>query len=166
MVELREAGYGMAIVDAVRNEDLMAMGIAFAQLSLLSCGLWGGDWVASKLQTGANVGRRSIAQSQGLSGHCVGQLFCGNQQASGAFHRTGWQAFALDPLALSKDASYVETLLASVAPHLPHGPVLIYATASAEHVQAVQAQLGAGHAGEMVEAALSTIARRLVSSGG
>ena len=42
---------------------------------------------------------------------------------------------------------------------------MVYATASPESVKYVQATLGVAKAGDMVEAALSTIAKRLVSLG-
>jgi 3-dehydrotetronate 4-kinase len=45
------------------------------------------------------------------------------------------------------------------------GPVLVYATADAEAVRAVQAQLGVGEAGAMVEHTLSRIAAGLVQAG-
>ena len=44
-------------------------------------------------------------------------------------------------------------------------PILFYATAEAEAVKSVQAQLGAAHAGEVVERTLSTIANALVERG-
>jgi len=165
MTELREAGYGMAIVDAVRNEDLMAMGIAFAQLPLLTAG----SGVAIGLPQNYKLAPTSVAdqlpKAKGYQAIVSGSCSVATNRQVAHFIAQGGKAFAVDPLALSKDVSYVETMLDSVTPHLLHGPVLIYATASAEHVQAVQAQLGAGHAGEMVEAALSTMARRLVSLG-
>ena len=47
----------------------------------------------------------------------------------------------------------------------PQGPVLVYSTAQAEAVKAVQGRLGAQQAGAMVEQAIAAIARGLVELG-
>jgi len=49
--------------------------------------------------------------------------------------------------------------------HLPLGPVLVYSTADATQVQAVQAQLGLAQAGERMEQVLAYIAQGLVAMG-
>ena len=51
------------------------------------------------------------------------------------------------------------------APLLREGPLLIYASASPDEVQATQAKLGAAETGELVEQALARIAAGLVSLG-
>ena len=50
-------------------------------------------------------------------------------------------------------------------PLLSQGPVLIYSTAEAKAVKAVQGQLGVEEAGAMLERTLAAIARRLVELG-
>ena len=59
----------------------------------------------------------------------------------------------------------VARTVAWAAPLLASGPVLVYATASAPQVAAVQSALGAEQAGALVEQALAAIARGLVGLG-
>ena len=59
----------------------------------------------------------------------------------------------------------VAQALAWAAPLLPQGPVLVYSTAQAEAVKAVQGRLGAQQAGSLVEQAIAAIARGLVELG-
>ena len=82
------------------------------------------------------------------------------------FRRSGRPSFAVDPLALAAGGDdVVAQALDWAGRHLADGPVLVYATAEPAAVQAVQAQLGVAQAGEMVEHALSNIARGLVERG-
>jgi 3-dehydrotetronate 4-kinase len=66
---------------------------------------------------------------------------------------------------LASGVNVVSTALTWAQPKLKDGPVLIYATAEPAAVLAVQAQLGAARAGEIVEHALSQIAMGLVKLG-
>jgi 3-dehydrotetronate 4-kinase len=59
----------------------------------------------------------------------------------------------------------VAEALAWATPLLGSQPILIYSTAATEQLKAVQSQLGAHAAGEMVEAALAKIATGLVQAG-
>jgi len=77
----------------------------------------------------------------------------------------GGAAFAVDPLALAAGRNVAAEALAWAATQAPERTLLVYATAAADAVRAVQAQLGAARAGELVEAALATVARGLVESG-
>jgi uncharacterized protein YgbK (DUF1537 family) len=79
--------------------------------------------------------------------------------------RQGLPAFALEPLALAAGEDVVAQALDWAAPRLAAGPVLVYATAGAAAVAAVQAQLGAARAGALVEEALSRMALGLVGLG-
>src|SRR3546814_18209205 len=55
--------------------------------------------------------------------------------------------------------------MAWAAPLLPQGPVVVYATAPATRVKAVQEALGTERAGALIEAALASISQRLVALG-
>ena len=74
-------------------------------------------------------------------------------------------AFGVDPLRLAAGEDLVKEALAWAAPLLQQGPVLFYATAAPEDVQAVQVQLGVERAGHLVEQALAAIAQGLVKLG-
>ena len=77
----------------------------------------------------------------------------------------GGPAFAIDPLALAAGQDVVGAALRWAQPKLAQGPLLVYATAEPAAVQAVQARLGVAQAGEIVERALSAIAKGLVRAG-
>jgi uncharacterized protein YgbK (DUF1537 family) len=77
----------------------------------------------------------------------------------------GRTAIAIDPLALSTGAQSATSLLAQALPKLAAGPVLIYATAAPERVEAVQAELGVAAAGALVEHTLAELAQGLVQAG-
>jgi uncharacterized protein YgbK (DUF1537 family) len=81
------------------------------------------------------------------------------------FRRSGRPGFAVDPLALAAGDDVVGSALAWADQHVPDGPVMVYATAEPTAVKDVQAKLGVARAGEMVEQALSRIARGLVERG-
>ena len=77
----------------------------------------------------------------------------------------GGAALAIDPLQLAAGRDLAADALAWAQPRLASGPVLVYATAEPDAVRAVQEQLGAERAGELVEQALSRIAVGLVEAG-
>jgi uncharacterized protein YgbK (DUF1537 family) len=76
----------------------------------------------------------------------------------------GRPAFAVDPRALARGEAVAEAAL-TFARTQGDEPVLVYATASATDLQAVQSELGAMQAGTLVEACLARVARGLVDAG-
>ncbi len=169
MAELQTQGVSIAVVDALSNDDLLRMGPALKPLRLLTAGSgvaiglpanWGIAPSAASAQLPPAVGLKAI-----VSGSCSlatqGQVAHFLQQ-----HPT--QAWQLDPLGWDTHAS-VESVAAPVlqwaAKHLPVGPVLVYSTADAQQVQAVQSQLGQQAAGERMEQVLAHIAQGLVAMG-
>ncbi|MBS0448871.1 MAG: four-carbon acid sugar kinase family protein [Proteobacteria bacterium] len=162
MAELQQAGVSIAIVDALSNDDLVRLGKALAGLPLVT----GGSGVAIGLPQNWGMARKRSAEAlpaaHGRRAIVSGSCSAATHRQVAAFIAAGGAARALDPLKLD-DA--VDTALAWAAPRLADGPVLVYSTADAAQVKAVQGRLGAAHAGEMVEAALSRIARGLVDLG-
>jgi uncharacterized protein YgbK (DUF1537 family) len=165
---LREQGCNFAVVDAVSNLDLEAIGAACADLPLVT----GGSGIALGLPE--NFRRRGLLETHAAAdtlpatGGARAVIAGSCSQATGrqvAFMREQAPAFHVDPLALAGGADVVAEALAWAAPHLGQQPLLIYATATPDTVRAVQAQLGAGRAGSLVEEALAAIARGLVALG-
>lgn len=74
-------------------------------------------------------------------------------------------AFQVDPRQLARGDDVVAAALDWAAQRIRSGPVLIYATATPETVNEVQAQLGVERAGSLVEEALASIAQGLVNLG-
>jgi uncharacterized protein YgbK (DUF1537 family) len=160
---LKRSVHAYAIVDAVADEDLLALGAACAQLPLLT----GGSGIAMGLP--ANFGFRKGA-AEGISavgGHAA--VLSGSCSAQSIAQVAHWlkahPGFRVDPLRLAEGADLAAAALAWAEPQLAAGPVLVYATAEPGAVRAAQARFGAQRAGEMVEQCLARVAAGLVAMG-
>lgn len=161
---LKAAGVKVAIADAVSNADLMHLGRALKDMPLVTAG----SGVAIGLpQNFALTGAAATAlpRSTGYRAIVSGSCSVATHTQVAHFVRHGGAARAIDPVKLAASASEVEQALAWAKPLLPAGPVLLYSTATPAAVQAIQSQLGAGRAGQLIENALATIARGLVDAG-
>ena len=166
---LQAQGVGVAIIDAISNQDLMHMGQALADLPLITAGSGVAiglpqNWKArGVLATHAKADALPAATGYQavLSGSCS---VATNAQVA-HWRDTGQPAFAIDPLAVAAGTDVVAQALAWATPQLAKGPVLIYATAEPAAVQAIQQQLGVARAGELVEHTLANIAKGLVQAG-
>lgn len=165
---LREQGCNIAIIDAVSNRDLEAIGAACANLPFVT----GGSGIALGLPE--NFRRRGLLKQHGaadtlpVTGGARAVIAGSCSQATQrqvAVLREQAPAFHIDPLALAAGADLVSAALAWAASHVGPQPLLIYATATPDTVRAVQAQLGAERAGSLVEEALAAIAQGLVALG-
>ena len=162
---LRHQGVALAIVDAVNDDDLRQLAIAAATLPLVVAGsglaigipaLHGLSPAAQAASLPSPRGRRAI-----VSGSCS---VATNAQVA-AFLAAGGQGFAVDPLRIAAGDDVVAQALEWAEARLPGGPVLVYATAGADALQAVQSRLGASRAGALVEESLARIACGLVERG-
>ena len=167
--QLNAGGVGIAIADAVSNDDLMRLGVALKGMPLVTAG----SGVAIGLpqnfgiapSPSASVLPPACSARAVVSGSC--SLATNAQVAH--FIKSGGHAMALNPLQVAADAAagknLAATALAWAAPLLKSGPVLVYSTAAPEAVNAVQAQMGVKAAGALMEQALSQVARGLVDVG-
>jgi 3-dehydrotetronate 4-kinase len=161
--KLKASGYGYAIVDAVADEDLLALGAACAELALLT----GGSGIAMGLPAnfGIRKGADAVIPSVGgyaavLSGSCSAQ-----SNAQVGHWLKARPAFRIDPLRLADGVDLAAEALAWAAPQLAAGPVLVYATAERDAVREAQARIGAHRAGDIIERCLAQIAQGLVALG-
>jgi uncharacterized protein YgbK (DUF1537 family) len=169
MGELRAQGVGLAIVDAVSNDDLMRLGLALADMPLVTAG--SGVAIGLPQNFGIHASSQSAALPKAAGFQAVVSGSCSQAtnaqvaawQAAGLAHR------ALDMAAvLGNDAqrsAAVHSALAWAKPLLAQGPVLVYSTADAQTVKATQTALGSEATGTRVEQALSAIAKGLVELG-
>ena len=179
MTRLKEQGRRYAVVDAVTDTNLRAIGAAAAYHPLLT----GGSGIAMGLPDAWRVaGKLPPRQSMpalpivagpaaALSGSCSRATL-----AQVAAARECMPVLELDPLAMPEAEQLAGHARAWLAERLPAGgPVLVSASASPDRVDALQARLGRDAAGLLVERALATIAadmverngvRRLVVAGG
>lgn len=165
---LRRAGIRHVIIDALRDDDLFAIGEAVADFPLVT----GGSGIAiglpenfrragSLVSTGhADMLPQIAGLAAVISGSCSPATL-----AQVAAMRTARPVFEIDPLALADGVDQVGEALAWAAVRLADGPVLVSASAPPERVRAVQEKLGRERAGALVEAALATVAKGLVERG-
>ncbi|GAA1693730.1 3-oxo-tetronate kinase [Streptomyces yatensis] len=163
--ELRAQGAGIAIADAVSNDDLVRLGAAVQGLPLVTAG--------SGLAIGlpANWGftpSHAAAQLPPPGGHRAvisGSVSAATNRQVLEFLRAGRPAFSVDPLRIAAGEDVSGQALAFAESHLADGPVLFYSTEAPEAVRTVQSRLGAGEAGELVERTLARVAQGLVERG-
>lgn len=163
--DLRQDGVGIAIADAVSNDDLVRLGAAVQGLPLVTAG--------SGLAIGlpANWGirpSRAAAQLPPAGGHAAivsGSVSVATNRQVQEFLRTGRRAFSVDPLRIAAGEDVAGQALAFAESHLADGPVLVYSTETPDAVRSVQGRLGAAEAGELVERTLAGVARGLVERG-
>ena len=74
-------------------------------------------------------------------------------------------SFRLDPLRLAAGEDVASEALRWAESRLSEKPILIYSTAAPEAVRGIQDRLGRDQAGAMVEQAMGSIAKGLVSKG-
>ena len=162
---LRAQGVGVAIVDAVSNDDLLRLGSALKGMALVT----GGSGVAIGLP--ANFGLApSLQASQlptatGLQAVVSGSCSLATNRQVQHFIASGRPALSIDPLRIASGNDVAAEALAWAAPQLAGGPVLFYSTADPAAVKTVQGQLGVEDAGAMVERTLAEISRGLVGLG-
>ncbi|MDR3438845.1 3-oxo-tetronate kinase [Telmatospirillum sp.] len=163
---LKREGCGFAIVDAIDDGDLLAIGAACADMPLVTAG----SGIAVGLPqnfTGIPLDAALAADLppiQGLQAVIAGS--CSSATLGQvAEMRAKHPAFLVDPLELSKGVDVVGQALSWAAPLLSEGPVMVHATATPTEVKAAQSVIGVERAGALVEEALAAIAKGLVAKG-
>ncbi|WP_137891603.1 3-oxo-tetronate kinase [Ramlibacter sp. 2FC] len=165
IAELREQGVGMAIVDAVSNEDLLRMGPALKELPLLTAGSGVAIGLPANFGVAPSPQASRLPPAGGLQAVVSGSCSLATNRQVLDFIKSGRPALAIDPLRISAGVDVAAEALAWAEPLLESGPVLVYATADPAAVKAVQGQLGVEEAGAMVERCIAAIARGLVQRG-
>jgi uncharacterized protein YgbK (DUF1537 family) len=165
---LQRDGFRHAIVDAVADADLEAIGGACADLKLIT----GGSGIALGLPEnfrragllGAGGAADTLPPARGaavvLSGSCSVAT-----QAQVAYMSERAPVFTIDPLAAAGGSDVAATALDWATPQLGDAPILISATAPPEAVAAVQEKLGREAAGALVEGIMAKVAHGLVERG-
>ncbi|MEK7416184.1 MAG: 3-oxo-tetronate kinase [Pseudomonadota bacterium] len=162
---LQAEGVGMAVVDAVSNDDLLRLGPVLAGMPLVTAG----SGVAIGLP--ANFGIQPTAQAAapptatGLQAVVSGSCSVATNAQVAHFIASGRPALALEPLRIAAGEDEAGKALAWARQHIASGPVLIYSTAESAAVKAVQGRLGVEQAGTLVEQTIAAIARGLVETG-
>ena len=165
---MRAKGFVHAIVDAIADRDLEAIGEAAADFKLIT----GGSGIALGLPEnfrrqgllGEGSGADELPAISGaaavLSGSCSTATL-----AQVAYMEERAPAFMIDPIAAAEGAASAQQALAWATPRLGERPILISASAAPDRVAEVQRRLGRERAGAVVEGIMAQIAHGLVERG-
>jgi uncharacterized protein YgbK (DUF1537 family) len=169
MMRLAEQGRRYAIVDAVTDQHLLAIGEAAAQHALIT----GGSGVAMGLPENfrragllpARGDAASLPPMQGMAAVVAGSCSRATLGQIG-LARDHVPVLELDALATPDAAALTAQALDWVSGKLSADrPVVIAASAPPEKVAALQAKLGRDAAGALIEAAMAAIAEGLIARG-
>ena len=169
MMRLAEQGRRYAIMDAVTDQHLLAIGEAAAQHALIT----GGSGVAMGLPENlrragllpARGDAASLPPMQGMAAVVAGSCSRATLGQIG-LARDHVPVLELDALATPDAAALTAQALEWVAGKLSADrPVVIAASAPPEKVTALQAKLGRDAAGALIEAAMAAIAEGLIARG-
>ena len=165
IAQMRREGVGIAIVDAISNEDLMRLGPAIAELPLVTAGSGVAIGLPSNFGIEPSSTAHALPEAGGLQAVVSGSCSEATNRQVAEFIASGHSALAIDPMDIASGINVVAQALAWAAPLIEQGPVLVYSTATPDAVKSVQGHLGVEEAGTMVEQALAAIARGLVERG-
>jgi uncharacterized protein YgbK (DUF1537 family) len=167
--DLARAGAAYAVIDATADEDLLALGEASAELSLMTGGSGAAIGLAGNYRRAGLIPERGEVESLPAVGG-LGAVLAGSCSPATlgqiAIMAAQHPARALDPLRLASDrAAEIAATLAWARAELAAGSVLIHASADPAAVAAVQAALGRERAGTLIEGAMAEIATGLAAAG-
>ncbi|MEO8345427.1 MAG: 3-oxo-tetronate kinase [Betaproteobacteria bacterium] len=166
---IEAGGAGYAVVDAVEDEDLIAIGSACRDMPLIT----GGSGIALGLpQNFRDRGllpvrddAASMPMIPGKPAVLAGSCSAATRAQVAEMARTH-AAVALDPLSGEDAATLATRALDAVATELDAGrPFVIYSTAEPAQVAAVQARFGQARSATLIESAFATLATSLVERG-
>lgn len=165
---LRSSGHRHAIVDAISDTHLTAIGEACADLPLVTGGSGVAVGLPSNFRRAGLLADHDAADSLPavgglaavLSGSCSSATL---EQVNRGKSR--WPSFHVDPMAAAQGRDVAAQAIAFANTKIADGPVLIYASAAADAVSQVQAKLGRERACALVEDVMARVARGLVDQG-
>jgi uncharacterized protein YgbK (DUF1537 family) len=165
IAELQAQGVRFGIVDAITNDDLVALGAAVADAPLVVAG--SGVAIALPRNHGIEPSERAaeLPPASGYAAIVSGSCSVATNAQVAEFRHGGGSAYAVDPMRIAAGDDVAAEALEWAKPRLGKQPVLVYATAAPDSVKEVQGALGAARAGELVEGTLAAVAKGLVDAG-
>lgn len=168
MTRLAEQGRRFAIVDAVGDEDLHAIGEAAAAHPLITGGSGVAMGLPENFRRAGLLPRREDAMDlppcPGFAAVLAGS--CSRATLMQIGHaRSRFPLFEIDPLAHRTTEAMAEAALDWARPQLGERPVMIAASAPPDRVAEIQSRLGREAAGALIEQALARVAEGLVAAG-
>lgn len=165
IAELKGQGISIAIVDAISNEDLVQLGRAVKDLSLVTAGSGLAIGLPANFGIARSAGATALPKAGGARAIVSGSCSVATNRQVRRFIDDGGAAFAVDPLQAASHRGLVAEILDWAAPRIGTETILVYSTAEPKAVAAVQERLGAGEAGALIERTLAAVARGLVERG-
>ncbi len=165
MAQLQAEGVGVAIVDAVSNEDLLRLGPALKDMPLVTAGSGVAIGLPANFGITPSDQASRLPAARGLQAVVSGSCSLATNRQVLDFMKQGHPTLAIDQLRIASGADVAAEVLAWAQPLLARGPVLLYSTADSGDVKAVQGRLGVEEAGALVERTLAAVARGLVQLG-
>lgn len=165
--ELRGGGTTYAVVDALEDDDLRAIGAAAATFPLVTGGSGAALGLPDNFRRRGLLSERVVAADvPAVDGPAV--VLAGSSSAATQEQvrrmAARFPALKVDVLDAERNGG-AERLAAAATARRGDGPVLVYATASPDEVAAVQARLGVERASHVIESVLGEVARALVAGG-
>ncbi|MGQ7791193.1 3-oxo-tetronate kinase [Faunimonas sp. B44] len=160
-----ETATGVAIVDAIDDDDLRAIGAAARDFRLVT----GGSGVALGLPGNFHLRHAKIVSGAlprgGRAIVLAGSCSAATRRQIAVATAAGTSGYKLDPRAIARGAQTPADALAFVLA-APHGDIpIVYASAAPEEVAASQAALGRERAGGLVESFMGELAARAAEAG-
>ncbi len=168
--DLKAQGIGMAIVDAVRNDDLIELGKALKGMPLVTAGSGVAIGLAQNFGLAPSAQASALPPPTGYKAIVSGSCSLASNRQVAHFKQAGLPAFGIDPTVLMPDQADVASLVAQIRawakPLLNQDqPILVYATADAATVSRLQQQCDAHLLGSRIEQLLGKVAQDLVEDG-
>jgi 3-dehydrotetronate 4-kinase len=165
MARLQADGVGIAVADAISNDDLIRLGPALNGMPLIGAGSGVAIGLGANFELGHAQSANVLPPAAGAQAVVAGSCSQATQRQVADFMHRGGAARAIDPLQFAQGADVIAEVLAWAAPLLRSGPVLVYSTAEPAAVKLAQEQLGVEHAGALVESILAQVSVGLLALG-
>jgi uncharacterized protein YgbK (DUF1537 family) len=160
---LRAEGTSYAVIDALTDDDLRAIGTASADLRLLIGGSGVALGLPENFRRAGRLPTRPAPVAEPVSGPIV---VLSGSCSSVTQEQVRRMAERFPALKLPVDGTArVSATADEAAAHLTRGPVLLYTTAPPDEVAEIQARVGAERAQHEAESLLGELARRAVAAG-
>lgn len=165
--ELKSQGYSYGVIDAVSDDDLMAIGLAAAGHKLIT----GGSGVALGLPANFRDQGKSTTTKAAILPSMTGRELALAGSCSEATRKQIarvlelWPHRKIDVDAIAEGEDVTAALVDWAAAQDDNSPILIYASSDPDEVARIQRRHGVDAAGAMVENTMAELARRLVADG-
>lgn len=160
---LRAEGARHAIVDALTEDHLTAIGAACRGMALVT----GGSGIAMGLPANFGIAasvKPTLPTIAGKAAVLAGS--CSRATRGQVAHaKARWPSFEVDAMRIAHGKDVAAEALAWAAAQSPNSPVLIYSSADPDTISEIQDALGRDRAGALVENAMGVIAQGLLGTG-